>query len=248
MYKTVILGRPEATTDLFIRTIRAKPKEFLREHVRRIYLTDAVTPEQARDVIKGCGRVRTLVCWPSTRESAGSKLLKPMSTSCKHIRKLSIRADAVWDDGIKQPNFVNLHPDLFARLTHLDLVNPRHLLNSNVKTWGLSGIYNLPKLKCLSLQNLDRHYHADYVLVIKDLLENCPNLRMVIVVSMSSLFWEDAIDDDRFAAVGKFNQDKRVADYWDDVKAGGRDFWENCEAILRTKIQRRLKLVEDSNE
>lgn len=247
MYSTVVLGLPAARTELFLRTVRSRPKTFFAERVKRVYLTGSVYPDQATEILSVCTQAQTLVCWAQEVERYRHTVrmgfvlryqvsaLLGLVASFSTLQRISVRAEAIWDMRTAQPDFRLLGSDLFSRLTHLDIVNPSSTLRTGAKLWTDSGISDLPKLECLSIGSLDSVCHAGYAEILRDVLHRCPRLRMVVVLSPDSAYWEEQIDDSRFTAVSKFNHKKRLIEYWEEVRAGGMDFWDLCESIRSQK-------------
>ncbi|KAJ7213079.1 hypothetical protein GGX14DRAFT_696956 [Mycena pura] len=234
MYETIVLGQPSAKQTLFWRTFAARPPAFFAKNIRALHLATGVSDPRVGALLAVCTDLAALTCWAAnplaTREALLDRLSGPGPMS--PLRHLSINAATLW------PRADNLTHRLFARLTHLELVNPPAWFD-----WApLLAPGALPRLTHLALGDLDAA-HAASVLdtgFFRDALASDapgPRLEMLIAVSQNEYFLyalereRAVVEEARFVCLPSYHYPWAPTEYWDAVarKDSEVQFWRRRE-------------------
>lgn len=204
MYHTIVLNLPLSRTQLFLRTVDARPAEFFSSHVKKLYMTGMVSSSAAERVLKVCTGVTDLACWTPL----GS--IQSLVEMIPRLTRISVNAEVL--------SRVTDEVDLsgVTSLTHLDIVAPRSAL------WAVP---SLPSLTHLSIGNLNYMDHNPWIPVVQSLLENCKRLQALILITNDEGIHEE-LEDERVLIIPKYHHPKDLCTYWKDVWTGKGDFWD----------------------
>ncbi|KAK7001315.1 hypothetical protein R3P38DRAFT_3216885 [Favolaschia claudopus] len=211
IYETVVLG----------------PREFFSKNIRNLHLTSGVLYDRARDLISVCTSLSTLTCWAnplSSRNDSQTALQSPF------LRRLSIDASILWPPRTSPVSQLDLTHPVFARLTHLEIVNPPSEFD-----WAplLSGL--LSCLTHLAFGDLNAAHAATMIDFFCDaLVSEEPRLQMLIAVSreeyfLSAVELSGLSQDPRFVCLPSYHHPLGPAQYWQGVAQKEIGFWSDRE-------------------
>ncbi|KAJ7689287.1 hypothetical protein B0H17DRAFT_1135097 [Mycena rosella] len=224
-YRTVTssddtVGRSLCEVHTLRRAIRAnvKPAGFFHERVRNLFLDCHLDEEGMREVLSACSGVHSLALFdvgPSALPSLG--LMQP--------RRLYAWLTNLFG-GIK---LVDLSHPMFARLTHLDL------LDEAIADFPWPDFAALPALTHLSL------FQLSSTGVIERVLATCPRLAVLIDMQLSLPVPADrlSVDDPRFVCVAVTYLNYKSD--WVIGTQGGLDFWARADAFVAKKKRGEIK-------
>ncbi|KAJ7678709.1 hypothetical protein B0H17DRAFT_1078132 [Mycena rosella] len=226
IYETIVLGAPSEKQNLFWRTFSSRSPFFFSKNIRALHLTTGVSYSHARQIISICTNLSSLTCWanPLTSRDEFCALLSP------NLRRLSINASILWS-----PTGPTTAPDLthplFARLTHLEVVNPPTWFD-----WAplLDGA--LPNLTNLAFGDLDSLHASSMVdFFHAALASDAPRLQMLIAVSRDEHFLNSLqlaeIKDTRLVCLPSYHHPFSPPEYWDAVARREIQFWQRQERL-----------------
>ncbi|KAJ7626082.1 hypothetical protein FB45DRAFT_922904 [Roridomyces roridus] len=234
IYELIVLGASSSKPDLFWRTFSSRPASFFDKRIRTLHLGTGVSHTQARSLLAVCTNLTSLTCWSNPLPS-GAKL----RASLPHVlHRLSINAIALWGTG------ASLGPDvsdpLFARLTHLEIVNPPSWFD-----WSCLLVPGaLPCLTHLAFGDLS-FPHASSIIPFfsaalaasKEEEEGAPRLQMLVAVSRNAQFlaaleeFEELWEDKRLVCLPSYCHPWTPGEYWDGVARGEVQFWRSSPRV-----------------
>lgn len=230
IYETVVLALPfQATSKLFLRTFNARPPSFFAKSVKRLYITGIITFDEAQKVLAACSSAHEVTCWVYPY-NLKDNLLQQLPTH--NLRRLSITLESLWG---MSPRAIDLTPNLFPKLSHLEIVNPPGNHPTLQIDW--SGLLVLPSLTHFGLGELTFKDHFRFVDPLGKLLDDSPQLKVMVVVTrdkpLIDELYKSGIDGDRRVVVqSDYNGGVTFDAYWKEVKDGGSDFWAAAERDL----------------
>ena len=232
IYETVVVELPFETKRLFLRTFHERPAGFFASHVKRLYILNSMTYQEAQDLLSACTGVIDVTCWAS-QDLFNDKgnLVDILPT--KRLQRLSIKLDALWAAGAVDGRFSD---KLFPNLSHLEIVNPppfeclfSHYLDD------LGGLCSLPSLTHLAFGDLWEDEHLYLIPFFEDMLKRCPRLQILILETRDIRF-QNAIsevrDDPRTVVQQSFSGDVPQSEYWEEIRQGGPDLWSRAESVV----------------
>jgi len=231
-YETVVLELPFETKRLFLRTFHERPAGFFANHVKRLYILNSMTYQEAQEVLSACTGVIDVACWASEDLFTGKRNLVDILPT-KRLQRLSVTLDALWGTGPVDWKFSD---ELFPNLSHLEIVNPPpfECLSSNHFD-DLSGLCSLPSLTHLAFGDLWEDQHLYLIPFFQEVLKRCPRLQILILETRDTYF-QSAIselkDDPRTVVQQSFNGDVPQSEYWEAVRQGGSDLWSRAEDVV----------------
>ncbi|KAJ7782528.1 hypothetical protein DFH07DRAFT_325234 [Mycena maculata] len=228
IYETIVLGATSRKQELFWRTFSSRPAAFFSKNIRVLHLATGISYTQARKIITICTNLYSLTCWsnPLTSTEEFGALLSPS------LRRLSVNASTIWS-----PTGSFIAPDLthpvFARLTHLEIVNPPSWFD-----WApLLDEDALPNLTHLAFGDLEAEHSARMVPFFAAALASAaPRLEMLIAVSRSEHFLcalEMAdLKDARLFCLPSYHHPFSPKEYWDGVARREIQFWNRQDVVV----------------
>ncbi|KAJ7213044.1 hypothetical protein GGX14DRAFT_361079 [Mycena pura] len=232
IYETIVLGQPDAKQTLFWCTFAARPPAFFAKNIRALHLATGVSYPRARALLTVCTDLVALTWWVENSFRSRAELLDILAEPgpLSSLRHLSINVATLWP---RAGNFA--HP-LFARLTHLELVNSpawfdwTPLLAPNV----------LPCLTHLALSELGPAHAVsalDSSFFREALASDAPGprLEMLIAVSQNEYFLcalereRAVLEDARFVCLPSYHYPWGLAEYWDAVARREVQVWTRRE-------------------
>ncbi|KAJ6456395.1 hypothetical protein C8R45DRAFT_577494 [Mycena sanguinolenta] len=222
IYETIVLGGRCAKQDLFWDTFSSRSPAFFSKNVRNLHLTSGVSYARARAIISVCPNLASLTCWANPLSSR-KEFCALLSTN---LRRLSIDASILW---ASSPNGSTTVPDLthpiFARLSHLEIVNPPSTFD-----WSPLLDGSLPNLTHLAFGDLNAAHAASMVPFFSDALASGgPRLKILIAVSRDEHFLgalnQAGLKDPRFMCLHSYHYPLSPTAFWDGVALGEVDFW-----------------------
>ncbi|KAJ8078226.1 hypothetical protein PM082_000432 [Marasmius tenuissimus] len=238
LYHTVVLNFPLIRTQHFLQAVDSKPPTFFATKVRRLYLTDHVNFDAAKKILSVCTGLSALACWVQP----GPSSLLPILPANPSFHRLSVRIHRLFEhthagDKYDILDTLERHP-IFQNLTHLDIINPPGAPQSDLPesqslwmdVWR--SLSSLPKLEHISFDIYCPQYHRDIISTLPYLLNNCPNLETLVVVTTSHDVIDavnTAVEDPRCHVVPYYSYPKTLTGFWDDLSTcgfGGCDFWD----------------------
>ncbi|KAJ7141098.1 hypothetical protein C8R44DRAFT_762717 [Mycena epipterygia] len=232
IYETIVLGARSEKQDLFWRTFSSRPPGFFSKNIRALHLATGVSYSQARLIISVCTNLSVLTCWanPLTSKEEFCALLSP------NLRRLSVNASTLWSPTgpVTAPDLA--HP-LFARLTHLEIVNPPSWFD-----WSplLDGA--LPYLTHLAFGDLDDAHAPSMVDFCRAALaSDAPRLEMLIAVSrsehfLSALELAELKKDTRLVCLPSYHHPFSPTEFWDGVARREVYFWRKRPASVADSV------------
>jgi len=226
IYETIVLGAASHKQDLFWRTFSSRAPTFFSKNVRALHLATGAKREQALRILSVCANLSSLTCWadPLAAREEFCALLSP------NLRRLSINASILWSrTGLT--TFPDLTHPIFARLTHLEVVNPPSWFD-----WAPLLEGTLPNLTHLAFGDLHAVHVPSMVDFFVDALAcDAPRLEMLIAVSqdehlLSALRKE--ITDARLLCRPSYHHPFGPAEYWDGVARSEVQFWRRTEPVV----------------
>ena len=231
---------PFETKRLFMRTFHERPAGFFASHVKRLYILNSMTYQEAQDLLSACTGVIDVACWASQDLFNEANLIHILPT--KRLQRLSIKLDALWGAGAVDGRFSD---NLFPNLSHLEIVNPPSFecLSSHYLD-DLRGLCSLPSLTHLAFGDLWEDEHLYLIPFFADMLQRCSQLQILILETRDTRF-RNAIsevrDDPRTVVQQSFNGDVTQSEYWEAIRQGGPDLWSRAESVV--SMRRSLQLV-----
>ncbi|KAF7321389.1 hypothetical protein MKEN_00659200 [Mycena kentingensis (nom. inval.)] len=204
------------------------------ENVRALHIQIAwgISRNDATKLLKACTSLVSLTFWSSSLFSPAE--FYPILGD--HLERISVHAALLWSPAADAPYFSEA-PKLFARLTHLEIVNPPSTFN-----WTpLLAAGALPRLTHLAFGGVDAA-HASQPNNILDffaaaLASELPKLQMLVVVSHSERFLQlmqqaavggsdtGADNTKRLLCVPSYHSPLPISDYWESIVRREIDFW-----------------------
>ncbi|KAF7376663.1 hypothetical protein MSAN_00083100 [Mycena sanguinolenta] len=221
IYETIVLGGRSKKQDLFWDTFSSRPPAFFSKNVRNLHLTSGISYTRARDIISVCPNLSSLTCWANPLISR-QEFCALLSTN---LRRLSIDASILWSS--TSPTTVpDLTHPIFARLSHLEIVNPPSTFDWTPLLQG-----SVPNLTHLALGDLDAAHTESMVAFFSGALASeDPHLKMLIAVSrdehfIAALELAGCLKDPRFMCLPSYHYPLSPTAFWDGVARGEVDFW-----------------------
>ena len=231
IYETVVVELPFETKRLFLRTFHERPAGFFASHVKRLYILNSMTYQEAQDLLSACTGVIDVTCWASQDLFNGKgNLIDILPT--QRLQRLSIKLDALWAAGAADGRFSD---KLFPNLSHLEIVNPSsfeclfpHYLDD------LGGLCSLPSLTHLAFGDLWEAEHLYLIPFFEDVLKRCPRLQ-ILILETRDIGFQNAIsevrNDPRTVVQQSFSGDVPQSEYWEEIRQGGPDMWSRAESV-----------------
>ncbi|KAF9456249.1 hypothetical protein BDZ94DRAFT_1178128 [Collybia nuda] len=232
IYETVVLdeGYPATSTTMFLRTLRSRPAEFFAQNVKNIYLTSAIQFHQAQKILSICTGATNIACWADPGPNADCSVLLNRR---EPLRRLSSKLEVLCQietTNTAPPMRLNVPPDAFINLSHLDIVNPPFIAFDG--TW----LHSLPALTHLAFGDLLTPYHLHMFDVFSGLLSECKLLKTLVIMSSDRLFSveleKSGLCDQRVVFLPCYHYPRSAKEYWQDIRRGGSDFWEFADQMV----------------
>ncbi|KIM45563.1 hypothetical protein M413DRAFT_442235 [Hebeloma cylindrosporum] len=240
IYETVVVELPFETKRLFLRTFHERPASFFTSHVKRLYILNSMSYQEAQDLLSACTGVIDVACWASQDLFNGKENLIDILPT-KRLQRLSIKLDALWGAGAVNANF---SVQLFPNLSHLEIVNPppfECLFSHHLDDLG--GLCSLPSLTHLAFGDLWESEHLYLIPFFEDVLKRCPRLEVLILETRDTYFRNALFEiknDPRTVVQKSFNGNVPQSEYWEAIRQGGLDMWSRAEKV----VSMRRSLVE----
>ncbi|KAJ7162239.1 hypothetical protein C8R46DRAFT_1000208 [Mycena filopes] len=227
IYETIVLGRSRSNQELFWRTFSSRPPEFFANNVRALHLT-SVLPSRVREITAACTKLSALTCWADPLDG-GEEFTRNLSLDLRH---LSINASILWPTTIEAMRPA-LHLSLFARLTHLEIVNPLPWFDWNPLLDGA-----LPRLTHVAFGDLKAAHTEDMTRFVRAALASeFPKLEMLLLVSRDEYFLgaleQEDIQDSRLICLPSYHYPLNPTEYWESVARGELQFWDLRDALVQ---------------
>ncbi|KAJ7762494.1 hypothetical protein B0H16DRAFT_1529019 [Mycena metata] len=229
IYETIVLGSNCASQDLFWRTFSSRPAEFFTKNIRVLHLSSGISRTRARDIISVCTKLSSLTCWANPLDGGEefSRVLSP------ELRRLSVNASLLWPMSTETIT-PNLTLPVFARITHLEIVNPLPWFD-----WAPLLDGSLPHLTHVAFGDLYAAHAEGMTSFFRDALASeDPKLQMLIAVSRDERFLatleRENIKDSRLVCLPSYHYPKSPPDYWDSVARRELQFWDPRNMVANT--------------
>ncbi|KAF8143344.1 hypothetical protein K438DRAFT_1783845 [Mycena galopus ATCC 62051] len=226
IYETIVLGRTCEKQDLFWRTFSSRPPAFFSKAIRNLHLTSGISYNRARDIISVCPNLSTLTCWanPLSTKKELCALLSP------NLQRLSIDASILWSTS--STNIPDLTHPVFARLTHLEIVNPPSGFD-----WSPLLDGSVAHLTHLAFGDLYAAHTASMISFFCDALASeDPQLKMLIAVSRDEHFLTALeladLKDTRFMCLSSYHHPLGPTEFWEGVARKDVEFWSRPDINL----------------
>ncbi|KAF9483145.1 hypothetical protein BDN70DRAFT_918640 [Pholiota conissans] len=248
MYKTVLLNWPGAKAELFMRTFDTRPACFFAEKVKHLIIKGKAPDDvsffsQTVKVIEACAGANDITCWLLPNSSNGVNLVHAISRP--NLNRLSITFDALSNiDGSGER--MKFTPEMFPHLTHLEIAYPNYNIldaHSGVDIdWP--SIATLPSLSHLVVGELYGRDNATFAASMRHILDNCPNLKILILVA-DSLHLRAALvacGVCEFAKVMLFGLNQSLLPgYWEGIMRGQPGYWEIADCYLDPSLSKSMR-------
>ncbi|EIW75032.1 hypothetical protein CONPUDRAFT_85699 [Coniophora puteana RWD-64-598 SS2] len=245
LYSTIVL-RHAGHTARFLACLhqRTQYRAFAASRIASLCISQRVPLSLAQHVLSLCTGTSNVALWVAPNTDA-PKVLEPLLDKMP-LRRMSVNLStllvhpgasggggeggtAVGDEGgaeVKRPYGLATHP-LFARLSHLDIVNHWALWTSTL------GLERLPNLTHVSFRFWAR---GNVGAALRLLLGECERLEVLVllsdkvVVPMAQKYLESEGVCDPRVVVMLYTSD---AESWEELQRGGMGAWEKAERIVR---------------
>ncbi|KAK7031131.1 hypothetical protein VNI00_013739 [Paramarasmius palmivorus] len=202
---------PRIRTELFLRTLDARPKEFFATHVQRLYLDDMnLEDTEIENLLHTCSGIETLNCWFGFGYDRFKHPVTLFSSNLSSLRRLSIEFFAlnmIWGTTV------------FESVTHLEVVNPPN----TPFEWAPLSATTFPKLRYLAFGDLTYSEHIDLICSAAEvILKDCRSIELLILITPKEI----SLDNPRIITWRAYSHPKDHPTYWGDIKRGGVDFWD----------------------
>ncbi|TFK68811.1 hypothetical protein BDN72DRAFT_897787 [Pluteus cervinus] len=226
IYAMVTLGSQD--TELFLRTVHSKPRQFFAAHVKRLCLSVSVSAPNAAHILTVCTGVRDLAFWVdflgASPTDVGSlhSYISPLP-----LRRLSMELSHILDLMTRSGD-LSQYP-WSAGLTHLDVVFWTH-----EETPSIPGLERFPALTHLALWLQHSRVSATSLATI---LSACNLLRILVIVvdeAESLAPDQDTFADPRIVLIPYLD----VVPDWEAPMRGLPDTWSRAEDLVRAQMQK----------
>lgn len=218
VYKTVVLRNPKQAY-LFLEALSRRPPEFPSLHVKSLCLQPLLPHGVCNKLLRICTGLESLALWVPSHSGTTAELITLLSSL--PLTFLSINLTAVLSPKHPKPLLQN-HP-VFARITHLDVVNNWALWISSL------GAESLPCLTHIAFRFWARGS------IDTRILKESAKLKVMILFSDAMVIpsarrhlEKEGICDVRVVVM----EHTRDADEWEIMKRDGETLWQRAERIV----------------